>query len=123
MSIDVRQEPPADEEIAEEWSRHTSEPDVCWVGASRWVDGGDWPWQVHVAAAEFVRDGPLSAAMDAGVYEALVAVDGVTDVAREDTEVWIVAGDPAGADLVRVVASFIDTIRDDIREHIRRLGG
>ncbi len=95
---------PHDPEIAEEWARETSEPDVRDVGASRWAQPGPWPWKVWVAASEFVRREPLESTLRARLDEELRTAAGVTDVPDEDREVWIVAGDPTGAVLTRAAA-------------------
>jgi hypothetical protein len=110
-----------DDELAEEWVRRTSEPDVRGVGAARRRDAGEWAWLVTIYAAEFVREDPLEQRMRAAVDAALRAVPGVEDVAEEDREVWIVAGDPSGEALVRAAADALDRLQGDIREHIRSL--
>ncbi len=114
----VESREPADEEIDQEWVRLTAEPDVRGVEALRWKDSDTWPWQVIVGAHEFVREGPTADLLDERIYAALVAVPGSTQVAREDTEVWIVDGDPSGADLVTAAAAVVDELQDAIRAHL-----
>jgi hypothetical protein len=113
--------PVQDDELAEEWVRKTSEPDVRGVGAARWRERSQWAWQVTIYAAEFVREEPLEQRMRAAVDAALRAVPGVQDVAEEDREVWIVAGDPSGEALVRAAAEAMDRLQGDIRKHIKSL--
>ena len=110
----VESREPADEEIDQEWVRFTAEPDVRGVEALRWKDADTWPWQVVVSAHEFVREGATADLMDERIA-ALVAVPGATQVAREDTEVWIVDGNPSGADLVTAVAAVVDELQDAVR--------
>src|SRR5262249_2118033 len=86
-----------DSEVAEAWIREAVEPDVGNVGASRWADVGNWPWQVWAAAAEFVRDDPLESTLRRRMDEALRAVAGVTAVVEGDREVWLAEGEPSGA--------------------------
>ncbi len=118
MSEYVESVEPVDEEIDQEWSRATAEPDVRGVEAVHWKDAEDWPWQVTVGAHEFVRNGSLADLMDERIYAALAAVPRVAQVFREDTEMWIVDGDPSGAELVTAVAAVLDELQDDIRAHI-----
>jgi hypothetical protein len=109
-----------DPDVAEEWVRETAEPDVGNVGASRWAAGGNWPWQVWVAAAEFVRQDPLESTLRRRMVKELRAVTGVMDVAEEDREVWLVAGEPSGAELTRAAAAVVDELATLIREEMRR---
>jgi hypothetical protein len=113
--------PVKDDELAEEWLRRTSEPDVRGVGAARWRDPGRWTWRVTIYAAEFVREDPLEQRMRSAVDAALRTVPGVEDVAEDDREVWIVAGDPSGEALVRAAAEAVDRLQGDIRKHIQSL--
>ncbi len=76
-----------DEELEEEWIRETDEPEVRNVGAAK---ASDHEWQVDIWAAEFVREEPLESTMRTRVVERLRSVPGVTDVAEEDREVWVV---------------------------------
>jgi hypothetical protein len=41
------------------------------------------------------------------------------DVAEEDREVWVVAGDPGGEALVQAAAAAVDRLQDDIRKRLR----
>jgi hypothetical protein len=71
-----------------------------------------------VAAAEFIRNEPLESTFRARLDEELRAVAGVTGVAEEDREVWIVAGDPTGAALTRAAALVVDELASRIREEL-----
>lgn len=104
----------------EAWVRDVDDPDIRGCGASRF-DAGPWTWQVFVDLAEFVREEPLESEMRAGVDTALRSVPGVTEVAEEDREVWIVQGDPDGRSLVAAVGAFLDTIADRARAHLDEL--
>ena len=46
---------------------------------------------------------------------------GVTEVRREDTEVWWVTGDPSGQDLASRVVQVIDDRAEQLREHYESL--
>ena len=72
-----------DEELEEEWIRETDEPEVRNVGASKDPDFG---WQVHIWAAEFVREDPLESTMRQRLAERLRTLPGVTKVWEEDRE-------------------------------------
>jgi hypothetical protein len=50
--------------------------------------------------------------------EELRAVPGVTDVAEEDREVWIGAGERSGAELTRAAAVVVDELSARIREEL-----
>jgi hypothetical protein len=116
-----QQVPVKDSELAEEWVRRTNEPDVRAVGASKYREPREWPWQVHIWAAEFVRTNPLEREMRSAITAALAAVPGVKKVVQEDREKWIVAGDPSGEALVRAAARAIDRLQEKIRSHMESL--
>jgi hypothetical protein len=116
--MEPREATPDDPEIAEEWVRETSEPDVLDVGASRWVEPETWPWRVWVAAAEFVRNEPLESTLRKRMDEELRAVAGVIDVAEEDRGFWAVAGDPTGAGLARAAALVVDELATRVRKEL-----
>jgi hypothetical protein len=102
-----------DERSIEGWCRESSEPDLRCVEAFR-LDDPAWPWMVVVSAMEFVRadlECEIRNAMTAG----LRATPGVADVAREDREVWIISGSPAGPALVNAAAQVIDRFADRAR--------
>lgn len=104
----------------EAWVREVDDQDVRGCGAGRF-DAGPWTWQVFVNLAEFVREEPLESEMRRGVDAALRSVGGVTEVAEEDREVWIVQGDPDGRELVRSVGAFLDSIADRASAHLDQL--
>jgi hypothetical protein len=114
MSIEVRRaEPVPGDEIDEVWERIGLGPD--WDQRLRGVDACHWPgepayWQVEVWMAEHVREEPLQSEMSTAVWDALMAVEGVTDAFREDTETFVVFGAPSGEQLVRAVAVAVDRL-------------
>ncbi len=79
----------------EEWVRETDDDDVLGVDAVKLEDADEWPWQVTIAVAEFVREDPLEDELRREMDAALRAVPGVADVEEEDREVWIVNGQPS----------------------------
>lgn len=111
MSDEVEQIEPHDSEITEEWVRRTDEPLVRGVGAIHTTGG----WVVDVFVQEFYQQGLLGVELRQRVREALLAVDGVTDVYEDDTEGWGVAGTPSGGALTRAAASVVDDLADRLR--------
>jgi hypothetical protein len=59
----------------------------------------------------------LESELRASIASALQSVPGVTRVAEDDREVWIVAGSVPGDELVRAVAGSVDTFADRTREY------
>jgi hypothetical protein len=112
---EIRQVEPEDGELSEEWLRETSEPDLRGINVTRWADGGDWPWQVGVYVAQFVREEPLESELRRKLDEALRAVAGVEDVAEQDRELWIVRGHTSGAALTAAAAGVVDEMADRLR--------
>ena len=111
MRDEVEQIEPKDSEITEEWVRLTDEPDVRGVEAIH-TKGG---WVVDIFAQEFYRPGALGVELRQRVREALLAVDGVTDVYEDDSAGWGVAGAPSGRALTRAAASVVDDLADRLR--------
>ena len=105
--IQVERVEPADEEILEEWSRVTDEPELLGVGAVRMSDD-EWPWQVEVSVMEFIRTEPLESELGEAVTRALTAVPGVVEAVHEDREAWIIKGNADGPALVRAAAAVVD---------------
>jgi hypothetical protein len=119
-AVEVRKITPEDSEVAEEWERVTAEPDVLGVNAAR-LTRAKWNWQIFINAAEFVRRDPLASRLDADITLALKKVKGVSAVAREDTEIWLVQGEAGGEDLVRACSQALDKMAPDIRKYIEDL--
>lgn len=103
-----------------EWVRVVEDEDLRGVGAHT-LGEGPWKWQIFVSVAEFLREDPLESEMREGVDAALRSVAGVTEVAEEDREVWIVQGEPTGPDLVRAVATVVDALADRAEAHLDSL--
>jgi hypothetical protein len=108
-----------DSDLPEEWIRETAEPEVRNVGALKMIEAD--AWQVTVWAAEFVREEPLESLLRKRMHQALRSVEGVTRVAEEDREVWLVSGSASGADLTRAAAAVVDELADQIRHHIEQM--
>jgi hypothetical protein len=104
----------------QEWVRETDD-DVRGVGALQREARGRWTWQVFVSVAEFLREEPLEGEMRAAVDHAIRSVAGVTEVAEEDREVWILSGEPSGEELVRSVGEAVDRLASRARVHIEEL--
>lgn len=110
-----------DEELAEAWTRDIADPKlrhVHGVEASKHGTEVAWPWRLTVWVMEYVRDDQLQVELRNGIAAALRTVPGVTDVAGEDREVWVIAGSPSGAALVSAVAEVVDRFADRTREHV-----
>jgi hypothetical protein len=121
MSDDIVRVPDDEADGEEAWVRETDDPDVLGVEAVRLQDTDEWSWQVTVSVAEFIRDDPLEAELRREIVAALRSVPGVTDVAEEDREVWIVDGNPPGEALVRASAQVVDRLATLARKHIDTL--
>jgi hypothetical protein len=122
-SLGVREVPDdkRDEELAEAWTRDIADPHLRYahgVEASKHGAEVAWPWRLTVWVMEYVRDDQLQVELRHGIVTALRKVPGVTGVAAEDREVWVVAGSPSGAALVSAVAEVVDRFADRTREHV-----
>jgi hypothetical protein len=71
---------------------------------------------------EFIRVEPLESELRESTTAALLGVPGVDAVARQDREVWIVAGSPSGEALVRAAASVVDRYLSRTRGEYESLG-
>jgi hypothetical protein len=110
-----------DEELAEAWTRDIADPHVRYVhGVEASKHGAEvaWPWRLTVWVMEYVRDDQLQVELRQAIGTALRKAPGVTGVAEEDREVWVVAGSPSGAALVSAVAEVVDRFADRTREHV-----
>lgn len=116
MNDDVVEIPPDDLDGEEGWIRRTAEPNIGCVEAVRQAADGPWQWSIGVSVMEFVREDPLESRMRAAIDAALRAVSGVTDVAEEDREIWIVDGQPSGWQLVQAVAKAVDSFANAARK-------
>jgi hypothetical protein len=105
----------------QEWVRETDDDDVRGVGALQMATHGRWTWQVFVSVAEFLREEPLEGELRAAVDHAIRTVAGVTEVAEEDREVWILSGDPSGEELVSAVGEAVDRLAPRARAHLEQL--
>jgi hypothetical protein len=106
----------------QEWVRETDDDDLRGVGALQMGPAKDrWSWQVFVNVAEFLREEPLEGELRAVVDQAIRSVPGVTEVAEEDREVWILSGDPSGEALVRSVGEAVDQLAPRARAHLDQL--
>lgn len=112
---------PRDEVDGEEgWLRLTNEPQIGCVEAIRHKLKGPWQWSVTVSVMELVREDPLEADIRKAIAAELRGVSGVTDVAEQDREIWVVDGSPSGEDLVRATARAVDGLADRARDHLER---
>lgn len=118
-NVAVKQIQPLDSSILEEWVRVTDDEDILGVSASR--SDGEWSWTVSIHAAEFIREEPLESELQESIEKALTSVSGVTAVAHEDREVWIIKGNPKGEDLVKSCSSALDNLSDAMRKAVSEL--
>jgi hypothetical protein len=96
-----------DADLVDEWQWQCSDwllsVSVCQRSGRR------FPWQVSVGAiGEYVRDETLLAETDAAMVRALSQVEGVGAVTGDDFGVWVVAGTPAGQDLVEAAREALE---------------
>ena len=98
--IHVQCIPPSDDEIEEEWLHSSPTQPLLSVSAAKWREVSEYRWEVGVYLAEFARDPGSEQILDPAIYEALKNTANVVAVQRGDTEVWLVAGEPSGRDLV-----------------------
>jgi hypothetical protein len=115
--VKVERIEPADKTILEEWSRVTEEPELLGVGALRSAHG-EWTWQVHIPAMEFIRTEPLESEFEAAISAALAGVPVVSEAAHEDRETWVIKGNADGPSLVRAAAAVVDRFSSRIREDL-----
>jgi hypothetical protein len=105
--IHVQCIPPSDNEFEEVWTHYSPTQPLLSVDAAKWREVSEYRWQVSVCLAEFVRDPLIEQILDPAIYDALRKTANVEDVQREDTEVWIVSGEPSGRELVMSVGAAI----------------
>jgi hypothetical protein len=104
-----------DSELAEAWTRTITDPSLRYVHgveAQKWLAKSNWPWRINVWVMELVRDEELQAELRKRIATAVRAVRGVTNVAEEDREVWVISGAPSGEALVRSVAEVVDELAE-----------
>lgn len=120
--IIVERTDPDGGDVVERWSLRTEdEPlDVVGVEAMRLDEEGDWPWQVHVSVAEFLRAESLDVELDISVDRALRSVEGVADT-RNDDDVWSVRGAPSGEAVVVAVSAALGRFAARIRIYLEDL--
>ena len=88
------------------------------VEAVRLRGPGEWPWQVQVSVADFLREEPLDVELGISVDRAIRSIDGVADVQHEEREVWVVRGAPSGEALVHGVAAAMERFAARIRIYL-----
>ena len=119
---EVRRVPAGEVDGVEGWDRLTDDPEIRGVEAVRNQSEGSWQWSVTVWAMEFVRQVPLEATLQAAIEAGLREVPGVTRVAHDDREVWVVDGSPSGEELAQAAAVAVDGLETDIRSLYEALG-
>lgn len=112
----IKQVKPEDEEIIEEWVVESDNNDVWGVYVTKMDDEYEFPWNITIAAAEFIREEPLESKFRDLVEKALSAVTGVDEVIEEDREVWLVDGEPDGKALMEASLSVIKELSSDIEK-------
>ncbi len=96
----IEQLEPGDTEIEERWSHSSSTQPLLSVTAVKWKEISEYRWQVSAYFPTVAPDPKSAEILDLPMYEALKSTKGVVDVGRDDTEVWVVAGEPGGRELV-----------------------
>ncbi len=108
----------SDLDVAESWAHRTDAGDVLGVEAVRLSDPGEWPWQVQVSVADFLRAAPLDVELGISIDRAIRSIDGVADVQHAEHDVWIVRGAPSGEALVNGVVAAMERFAARIRIYL-----
>ncbi len=116
--IIVERSAASDVDVVERWSHRADDSDVLGVEAVRLRGPAEWPWQVQVSVAEFLREQPLDVELGISVDRAIRSIDGVADVQHEEHEVWVVRGAPSGQELVHGVAAAMERFAARIRIYL-----
>ena len=111
------------EDVSQAWVRGVDWDEITAVDANRLRDEPEWPWQVTVPVAEFIREDPLERDLFESVTTALQGVRGVREAAQEDREVWVVSGRANGRSLVAAVGKALDRLEPRLRQHVDSLAG
>ena len=119
--IVAKQIAPQDEEILEEWIRVTDDKHILGVGVTRML-GDEWPWQVGVYVAEYIREDPLQSELHDSITGALSALPGVVQAVHEDREHWAVQGDVNGEELIGACAAVLDRFAERTGAAYKALG-
>ena len=90
--------------------------DIHGVSASKWIEVDEFQWQVTFGAGELIREEPFVTYLNKKIALALSSVDGVIESYHEDTEKYVISGQPRGEDLVRNVSVAVDSFA---KEHLR----
>ncbi|MEP7024449.1 MAG: hypothetical protein ABJB47_11760 [Actinomycetota bacterium] len=111
----IRQIPPDQLDEDEQWERLTDD-EIRSVNAIRDdVVGG---WQVFVAIAEFIDEGPLASTFRQRMTSTLRSVEGVTSAEQEETETWFVTGTPSGRTLILAASHVVDSVAGQVNEYL-----
>jgi hypothetical protein len=114
MPIEARLIRKSDDGQEEEWTRVTDDNDILGVGATRSADS-DWPWQVFISVAEFIRENPLESILVQAITRCLRVTPGVTDVIHDDRETWVLRGDISGESLIVACGNALDELEPQTR--------
>ena len=109
-----------DEEGTRRWARYTTDSDV--FGVEAWSFGDvspDWPWGLAVSVVDVLSDDDLRVKVCDRLDEALLAVPGVTEIAMEDSSIWLIAGDIGGDAVVRAVSEVLNDLEDLLRDDLK----
>jgi hypothetical protein len=109
-----------DGEPFEAWERTTTEGEMRSVWAQK-TSLPDWTWEITVAALEFVREEPLERRLRSALRAALQAVPGALAVAEEDRETLLMAGAPAGRQIIDALTGVVDGMADELRRYYEAL--
>lgn len=98
-----------DEEVLECWKRSCSEmlPHFQSVSIVETVDSGGYR-NLTVGAGEFYQAEPEAGELENAIVSGLSRLPGVTEVLREDTEVWLVVGDLPSIEVIQHAAIAVD---------------
>lgn len=121
MTRPVRDRAQESEDISQAWTRSLDLDELTAVDALRLRGEQEWPWQVIVPVAEFIRTDPLQSELFHAVTSALQNLRGVREAAHDDREVWVVSGRVRGRSLVAAVGAVLDRLEPRLSQDLDAL--
>jgi len=120
MTRPIRDREQEEDEISRAWIRghEWDDNEITGVDALRLKGEKEWPWQVIIPVAEFIREEPLESELFNAITVTLNSVRGVREAAQEDREVWVVSGRVSGRALVAAVAPVLDRLEPRLRPFV-----
>lgn len=121
MTRPVRDRGQEGEDISHAWTRSLDLDELTAVDALQLRGEREWPWQVIVPVAEFIRADPLQSELFNAITGALQKVRGVRTAVHDDREVWVISGRTRGKALVAAVGAVLDQFEPRLSEELDSL--